>query len=297
VQGSAPLSIWTSMTAMLGRSRDVLEVSAALGDIWQTGGGSFGYPPDLVQALPKELLPAARAKVRAIAEPLARTYGLVPTATDTVVSATLRSDLLGAIVWSHSHVLDAQAKKLVARYHELSIDTMTAVLQIAANADPKVAAALRADVDKEVDPVVRSVLLGVLERLGDPDRYRTTLASIATDPALTTEEYASIWYTFADADTLPMLEAYEREHYDEIEKRLPVSDTAIFPVGVVPAFSITSACDPARRDEIATYVTSHFASLPAAARPVKQAIEMMDHCIARKKLLEPALRAWLTGKP
>jgi hypothetical protein len=242
-------------------------------------------------------LPAARAKVRAIAEPLARTYGLVPTATDTVVSATLRSDLLGAIVWSHSHVLDAQAKKLVARYHELSIDTMTAVLQIATNADPKVAAALRADVDKEVDPVVRSVLLGVLERLGDPDRYRTMLASIATDPGLTTEEYASVWYTFADADTLPMLEAYEREHYDEIEKRLPVSDSAIFPVGVVPAFSITSACDPARRDEIATYVTSHFASLPAAARPVKQAIEMMDHCIARKKLLEPALRAWLTGKP
>jgi hypothetical protein len=94
-----------------------------------------------------------------------------------------------------------------------------------------------------------------------------------------------------------VLETYEREHIDEIEKRLPASDTAIFPVGVVPAVSITAACDPARRDEIATYVTSHFASLPAAARPVKQFIEMMDDCIARKKLLEPALRTWLTGKP
>ncbi|MEP6863321.1 MAG: M1 family metallopeptidase [Deltaproteobacteria bacterium] len=297
VQGSLPFQSWTSLTTLLGHSRDPLEVSAALGDVWLTGGGALGYPTELVQALPAPLLAAARAKVRAIAEPLARKYGLVPAANDTVVTAMVRSDLLGAIVWSHSHVLDAQAKKLVARYHELSVDTMSAVLAIAANADPKIATSLRADLDKEVDPVVRGVILGALGNLGEPERYRTMLASIATDPALTTEEYVAIWYTFADQDLRAVLEAYEREHLAEIEKRIPVSDTAIFPFGIAPAISITGACDPTRRDEIATYVTSHFASLPAAARPIKQFIEMMDDCIARKKLLEPALRTWLTGKP
>ncbi|MEO6772728.1 MAG: M1 family metallopeptidase [Kofleriaceae bacterium] len=296
VQGSLPLPIWTSLTTVLGRSRDALELAASLGDMWSFGGGVPGYPPALLQAVPRDLLPAARAKVRAIAEPLARRYGLAPVATDTVVTANLRSDVLGAIAASHSHVLDAQAKQLVARYHELSIDTMTAVLDIAANADAKIAAALRADVDAEVDPVVRATILGVLEKLRDPDRYRAMLASLATDPALTIDDYAPIWYTWADEEDRAVLEAYEREHLDEIEKRLPSSETAIFPVGMLPAFSITAACDPARRDEIATYVTAHFASLPAALRPVEQSIERMDHCIARKKLLEPALRLWLAGK-
>jgi alanyl aminopeptidase len=296
VQGSLPLASWTSLTAVLGRSRDPLELAAALGDTWLTGGGVPGYPPALLQAMPPDLLPAARAKVRAIAEPLARSYGLAPAANDTVVTATVRSDVVGAIAASRSHVLDAQAKKLVPRYHELSIGTMTAVLDLAANADAKIAAALRADVDKEIDPVVRGAVVGALEKLRDPDRYRAMLASLATDPALTTEEYTWMWTTWGSEEARAVLEAYEREHLDDIEKRLPVSDTEIFPFGIVPGFSITAACDPARRDEIATYVTAHFASLPAADRLVKQAIEQMDDCIARRKLLEPALRLWLTGK-
>jgi hypothetical protein len=66
-------------------------------------------------------------------------------------------------------------------------------------------------------------------------------------------------------------------------------------LNLVPVF--TDACDPARRDELAAYVTQHFATASAGVRPVKQAIEGMDNCIARKRLLEPSLRAWLTAKP
>ena len=92
-------------------------------------------------------------------------------------------------------------------------------------------------------------------------------------------------------------EAYERAHLDAIMKRLPASENEIFPLALLAAAPFTAACDPARRDEITTYVTAHFSALPSAERPIKQFLEQMDDCIARKKLLEPALRAWLTGKP
>jgi len=34
-------------------------------------------------------------------------------------------------------------------------------------------------------------------------------------------------------------------------------------------------------------------SLPSGERPAKQEIEAMDTCIARKRSVEPSLRAWL----
>ena len=76
-----------------------------------------------------------------------------------------------------------------------------------------------------------------------------------------------------------------------------MSENEIFPLALLAAIPFVAACDPARRDEITTFVTTQFSALPSAARPVKQFLEEMDDCIARKKLLEPTLRAWLTGKP
>jgi hypothetical protein len=35
--------------------------------------------------------------------------------------------------------------------------------------------------------------------------------------------------------------------------------------------------------------------MPGGARTVQQAIEAMDQCIARRKLVEPEIRGWLGG--
>ena len=64
------------------------------------------------------------------------------------------------------------------------------------------------------------------------------------------------------------------------------------------AFVFTQSCEPERRDEIVDYVNTSFAKLQAGARIVRQAIEGMDQCIARRKLVEPELRSWLAaGRP
>jgi len=57
----------------------------------------------------------------------------------------------------------------------------------------------------------------------------------------------------------------------------------------------TDACDPKRRDELATEVTTRFASQPGGARVVAQAIEEMDQCIATRAALDPEIRGWLGG--
>jgi hypothetical protein len=76
-------------------------------------------------------------------------------------------------------------------------------------------------------------------------------------------------------------------------KRLP--HDAVNGTAAAAAWIFTGACDPARRDEIASYVTASFAALPGGSRLVPQAIETMDHCIAVRQTLEPEVRAWLGG--
>jgi hypothetical protein len=61
------------------------------------------------------------------------------------------------------------------------------------------------------------------------------------------------------------------------------------------AYTFTRACDAKRRDEITEYVTKHFAGFPGGERVIRQAIEGMDQCIARRARLEPEVRAWLGG--
>ncbi len=297
IRGSLPFGLFISFNAVLGKSHQPRELSAALGDVAESGGAVPGIPQQAIRATPTELLPRARAKVRAIAEPLARQYGLVAAPTDTVEVTKLRGNVLGAIAWSRSHVLDAQAKQLATHYHDLTPDLMASVLQLAANADPKVVAQLRADLRKELDTAVRWVLLGVLESVSDPVQHRAMLESLATDPSLGPDEFSRIWASFEGQDQRAEVEAYEREHLAEIMKRLPASENEIFPLAVLAAIPFVSACDAARRDELRAFVTEQFSKLPSADRPIKQMLEQMDDCIVHAKLLEPAVRGWLTGKP
>ena len=87
-----------------------------------------------------------------------------------------------------------------------------------------------------------------------------------------------------------------RAHFDEVVKRLPSAATADAPLVLSLTLPFTYACEAVTRDEIVAYLKQHFGSIATLARPLQQGIERMDNCIARKKLLEPSLRAWLTAE-
>jgi hypothetical protein len=57
----------------------------------------------------------------------------------------------------------------------------------------------------------------------------------------------------------------------------------------------TAGCNAATRDEVAAYVADHFSMLSGAKRVIEQDVEAMDQCIAKRALVEPEVRAWLSG--
>ena len=173
---------------------------------------------------------------------------------------------------------------------------MWAVLALASNSDPKLLDKIRSDLAQEYDPVIRGALIEALTAVRDPKLHHAILEALLAEPSLTPDELAGIWAMPLDPEARADSEAFLREHFAEVMKRLPQTET-LFSLPLSTMHTFTEACGPERRDEIAAYVTKHYGPVPASARPIAQAIEQMDICIARKKLLEPSLRAWLTGKP
>jgi hypothetical protein len=119
--------------------------------------------------------------------------------------------------------------------------------------------------------------------------------SLVGDPKLAHDDLAELWL-YGGEEARADDEAYLRAHLDEVVKRLPSAENEDFPSFLYLVGPFANACDPARRDELAAYLTEHFGKLPSTVRPIKQAIEQMDNCIASKQALEPALRAWLHAK-
>jgi hypothetical protein len=275
-----------------------MEVLDGLGDGAILGfGNTTGMPPRLDQFIASELRPAVEARVRGFIEPLAKKLGILARGDEDYAAESLRADVLAAAMWSHSHVLDAEAKRLVAHYRDLPDTVRWAVLVLAANADAKIAEQLRVEAVDEHDPELRDLLISVVAGLEDPPRHHAMLDVLVPEAKLTAEDVINALSSSRDEPTRADNEAYVRAHLEAIMKRLPAPENEDFPMALSLTYVFTGACDPARRDEIADYVTKHFGVLPAGERPVKQAIEVMDHCVARKKLVEPSLRAWLGAKP
>src|SRR3569833_2797517 len=291
-RGRLPVSLAWAFLAKLAKG-DAREQIAATGDL--VGFGAEGLPIGIGEVMPRDLRPAAAAKVRGELEPLAKRLGILDKPGDPIEVERLRADLLDTILATRSHVLASEARALAARYRDLPGLTMRRVLALAANAEPKFAAQVRSDLASETLPVVHETLPATRGSLTDPQQHHAMIESLVNDPKLAPEDLARIW-TYGDEEARADDAAYLRAHFAEIKQRLPTSKNEDFPIFLLLVQPFANACDPARRDEIATFLTDHFSKLPSAARPVKQAIETMDNCIASKRALEPALRLWLAAK-
>jgi alanyl aminopeptidase len=293
--GTPDFGLLASLAQRLSRGTK-LEAAVALGDTTASGHGAVGIPADLESAIPQYLEAAARAKLRVMVGPLAKKYGLAARANEDQATAILRADLLPAVLWTRSPALDAEAKALLPHARALPADEMTTVLELAVDAAPALLDQVRRDLAQEHDPVNREALIHVLTGVRDHGRHRAMLEALIAEPSLTPDELAALWDSYRDEQGRADNEAYLREHIAEILARLPSSNDDA-PLALETMHVFTDACDPRRRDEIAAFVTKHYAALPASARPIKQAIEEMDICIARKQRLERSVRAWLAGKP
>jgi hypothetical protein len=84
-----------------------------------------------------------------------------------------------------------------------------------------------------------------------------------------------------------------RTHKAKLLERMP-KDAVTGMVGIV-TFLFTGSCDAAAHGEARRYVMESFGKLAGGERAIRQGFEAMDQCIASRKLLEPALRAFASG--
>jgi alanyl aminopeptidase len=258
-----------------------------------TVGAALDLPLAVEDWVPEELRAKYESWLHQTFSPGALKAGLVPKDSDDLDIETARAGLVGAVAGiAHEPSLVAEAVKLADKWRDLPQSIREQVLYLAVDASPEVFERILHDVHAEADRARREEMLGALGWVRDPKRQARAL-ELVLDAKLDARETLTVLYGARLEANRAVAQQYFRDHTKEILARLPADETA---GGVANLSSLfTSSCDAARRDAISDYVTKTFGKFPGAARVLQQNIEEMDHCIARRRLLEPEIRGWLTG--
>lgn len=291
MQGRLPVALLMSFVPKLLAGTDRYALGDALGDRWS--GDFAGAPSGLPLDIATDLAPTLQLRVdtwrRNTYGALARKRGFLAKPGETLDDEAIRNALVRMVAWSGDRTLVASAVTLAKRYRELPQSTRELVLGVAANADPAIAARLRADVVVEQDHDLRTLQLRALGSIQDEKRVTESLA-LALDPRIRNEDV--VWFLAGTQLGAPKRASIRwlELHGAELLARFGKSDT-FAPYLVHGVWT----CDPAERSRAVALLTKLFGSMGGAAKLTRQKIEAIDQCIAESELVSPSLRAWLTA--
>ncbi len=219
--------------------------------------------------------------------------GFEPKADDTFDTETTRNSLISTVAWTaREPILVAEAVKLAPRYRELPQAIRALVLDVAVDARPDLFEQIRKDLYTEADRTKRSDMMGALGSARDPALHAKAL-ELVLDANLDIRETEQLLGSGATEANREASRAFFVKHAQAILARLPADGTASQVSGL--AWLFVGTCKAERRDEVVSYMTKTFAHLQGGARTVKQATEALDQCIAKRKILDGEVRAWLQG--
>ena len=251
------------------------------------------FPAGFDNWVPNELRPKFEYYLRTMFGPGALAAGLAPRDTDTLDIEDTRAALVGTVAWTaRDPKLVEQAVALAEKWRELPQSTRGLILGIAVDAKPELFSKILKDVRTEPDRNRREEMYGALGSVRDTKRQADALALIL-DPKLDIRETLGMLFDGSREDNGAVTRQFWKDHDKEILARLPKAGTTEPLAGY--AYLFTNACRADKRDETIAYVRKEFAPLPGGTRVVDQAIESMEQCIAKRAVLEPELRGWLTG--
>jgi alanyl aminopeptidase len=266
-----------------------------------TVGPAVELPVGLNRMVPDELRGSYEAWLRQTFGPGALKAGLVPRDADTLDTEAMRADLIRAVAWrGREPKLIAEAVKLSDKWRDLPQSIRGDVLMIAADASPAVFDRTMKDVVTERDRVRRQEMLRALSAARDPQRHKLALGLMLDSKLDPRETLAMLGGGGGrggggngDETNLAISQEFFREHQAEIMKTMPQDGTS-GPFARISGL-FTGTCDAGQRDAIVGYVKKTFGSMAGGSRIIAQNLEQMDQCIARRKLIEPEIRAWLTA--
>jgi hypothetical protein len=280
--GKLPLSLALSFLPRLIAAGDRFSIGAAL-----------ELPLGVRDLVPDNLRARYEAWLRLTFGAAAHRAGLSPTPSDSLDVESVRGNLIDAVAEvGRDQALLAEAVKLAERWRELPPAIRGEVISLAAHASPAVFDRLLAEVVTEQDRARRKEIVNALASTRDVKQQQAALA-LVLDPKLDIRDTQGILLSASAEANRAVAQQFFKDHKDAILARIPSDGTVGGQTWL--AWVFTSSCSPARRDEIVDYVTTTFLKLPGGERAVRQAIEGMDQCIARRKLLEPEIRGWLGG--
>jgi hypothetical protein len=280
--GKVPLQLALSFIPKLLTGTDRFTLGAAL----ELATGVEWLVPDELRAKYEYWL-------RTTFSTAATATGFEPKDSDTLDTEATRKGLIGAVAWTaRDPALVAEALRLAGRYRELPQAMRGLVLTIAVDARPELFEQVKKELYTEPDRSRRSELLGALGSARDPALHAKAL-ELTLDTKLDIRETEQLFGSGATEANRDAGRAFFAKHADKILARIPPDGTA----GQVSGFAwlFTGSCKAGRRDEIVAYVKKTFEPLPGGVRTVKQAIESMDTCIAKRKVVDGEVRAWLSG--
>ncbi|HET9627484.1 MAG TPA: M1 family aminopeptidase [Kofleriaceae bacterium] len=235
---------------------------------------------------------AYEAWIRKTFGPAAHRAGLLPSARDTLDVESSRAQLVAAVGdLGRDPVFVREAGKLAGHWRDLPEATRALVLAIAAHSQPALTEKLHKDVYTEDDRTRRGEIMYALASSPDVKEQRAALELVLDAKLDIRETEDMLFETASYPANIEVAKEFFRAHQAELLAKIPRDGTASGPAGF--AYLFTRTCAPDKRDEIATYVKTAFAKLEGGARVVDQAIESMDQCIARRKVLEPVIQHWL----
>ncbi|HMG56475.1 MAG TPA: M1 family metallopeptidase, partial [Kofleriaceae bacterium] len=315
-EGWAQLS-WTERRAVFRDVRDTvangklpLQLALSLVPKLLAGNDRFTVGPAIAlvtglgRMVPADLTPRYEAWLRQSFGPAAVKAGLLPRDADSLDVEATRGELIGAVAWrAREPRLVAEAVKAAEHWRDLPQSVRGEVLRIAVDARPELFDRIRGEVAGEKDRGKRQEMLRALASVRDAKRHEVALG-LMLDTKLDPRETLGMLFGGGggrrgggggpDSDAiLAVSQAFFRDHQEAILKTLP-SDGTSGPFAQLSGL-FTATCRAEQRDAITEYVKKTFATMPGSKRVLAQNLEQMDQCIARRKQLEPEIRAWLTG--
>ncbi len=254
---------------------------------------AVALPVDLDRLVPDELRGKYEAWLRQSFGLAEAQTAIVPKEGEDLDAEGMRGALVDAVGWygRDPKIVD-EAVELAKHWRTLPQSIRQQVVALAADAKQEDFDRFLQELHTERDQQHRLELLDALGRVRDPQRYARVL-ELVVDPTLDLRETLALLRTATSAAQHALVQQFYVAHEADLVKRMPIDEVAN-PIADLSSI-FTDTCRADKRDEMAAQARLHFAKVPGGERVVRQGIEEMDQCIARRKVLEPEVRGWLTG--
>jgi alanyl aminopeptidase len=279
--GKSDVGTLLALLPRLGASRDAFLIDVAVARLEK-----------LARLVAPEQREAFARLVRDTLGPAGKRIGWSARRREKVAEAKLRGDLMPllAVEGQDPAARDraaALARDWLADHRKIPDSLWVAVLESAVRTSPKeTVPALLARLPEEQDRIAQRAIYQALAHVPDEALQRKVLElTLAADPIPPEMVHLLASYP-SELERQVTLFDFVREHADELLRRLPEDYQRAL---------VTNVCDAGRRDQVASFLESKLEPLPEiGSLAVKQKIEAMDQCIARRAAQAPALAKFLS---